>query len=98
MSTICIFVLGQQILRLLLHAIHSHLQQLILSTPPPHGFLGLDITTATAESRLGLGFVYIISVFTFNSSIIHYTPMVSEIYTKQSINEENSSLFMNSIL
>jgi hypothetical protein len=28
----------------------------------------------------------------------HTTPMVSEIYTKQSINEENSSLFVNSIL
>jgi hypothetical protein len=28
----------------------------------------------------------------------HTTPMVSEIYTKQSINEENSSLFINSIL
>ncbi len=26
------------------------------------------------------------------------TPMVSDIYTKQAINEENSSLFMRSIL
>ncbi len=26
------------------------------------------------------------------------TPMVSDIYTKQAINEENSSLFMDSIL
>jgi hypothetical protein len=29
---------------------------------------------------------------------IHTIPMVSEIYTKESINEENSSFFMNSIL
>jgi hypothetical protein len=28
----------------------------------------------------------------------HTTPMVAEIYTKQSINEENSSLFKKSIL
>jgi hypothetical protein len=28
----------------------------------------------------------------------HTTLMVSEIYTKQSINEDSSSLFMNSIL
>jgi hypothetical protein len=28
----------------------------------------------------------------------HTTPMVSEIHTKQSINEENSSLFLNSTL
>jgi hypothetical protein len=28
----------------------------------------------------------------------HTTPTVSEIYVKKSINEENSSLFMNSIL
>jgi hypothetical protein len=27
----------------------------------------------------------------------HTTPMVSDIYTKQSTNEENSGLFMNSI-
>ncbi len=69
-----------------------------VTPPPPPRFLGLVISTAIAESKLGLGFVYIISVFTFNSSIIPLTPMVSEIYTRQSINGENSSLFMNSIL
>jgi hypothetical protein len=47
----------------LLHAIHSH-------PPPPHGFLGLEISAATAENRWGLGFVYIISLFTFESSIV----------------------------
>jgi hypothetical protein len=30
--------------------------------PPPHGFLRLEISRATAESRWGLGFVYIISL------------------------------------
>jgi hypothetical protein len=54
----------------LLHAIHIHLQQLILPPPPRHGFLGLEISTATAESRWGLGFVYILSLFTFQSSIV----------------------------
>jgi hypothetical protein len=29
-----------------------------LNLPPPHGFLGHEISTATAESRWGLGFVY----------------------------------------
>jgi hypothetical protein len=31
--------------------------------------IGLEISTPTAESRWGLGFVYIISFFTFESSI-----------------------------
>jgi hypothetical protein len=93
----------------------------------------LRFLQATAESGRGLCFVYIISLFTFESSINislitiylykkyiffpykqqleihrkeanltenHTTPMVSvfAIHTKQTINEENSSLFMNSIL
>jgi hypothetical protein len=61
-------VIGTKILRLLLHAIHSHIHQLILLLP--YGFLGLEISTATAESGWGLGFVYIISLFTFESSIV----------------------------
>jgi hypothetical protein len=52
---------GTKILRLLLHAIHSHLHHLILLD----GFLGLEISTQTAECRWGPGFVYIISLFTF---------------------------------
>jgi hypothetical protein len=32
-------------------------------------FMGLDISTATAESGWGLGFVYIITLFTFESSM-----------------------------
>jgi hypothetical protein len=36
---------------------------------PPYGFLGLDISNATAESGWRLGFVYIISLFTFERSI-----------------------------
>ncbi len=54
-------------LRLLLHAIKSHLLRLILL--PPGGFLGLEISTA--ESWWVLGFVYIISLFTFESSIVN---------------------------
>jgi hypothetical protein len=38
--------------------------------PLPHDFLRLEISTATAESGRGLGFVYIISLFTFDSSIV----------------------------
>jgi hypothetical protein len=77
-----------------------------------------------------LGYVYIISLFTFEICIVlylitlylcvntffpiettiinaskdenltenHTTPIVLKIYTQQSVNEENSSLFMNSIL
>jgi hypothetical protein len=37
---------------------------------PPADFLGLKISTATAESGWGLGFLYIISFFTFGSSIV----------------------------
>jgi hypothetical protein len=33
-----------------------------------------------------------------NLTLNHTTPMVSEILIKQSVNEENSSLFMNNIL
>ncbi len=35
---------------------------------PPYGFLGLEISTSTAESSLGLGFVYIISLFSCSFS------------------------------
>jgi Na+/H+ antiporter NhaC len=64
----------------LLPAIHSHLHQQII--PPPFGFLGLEISAATAESYL--------------QKII--PPLiVLKIFTEQSINEENSRLFMNSI-
>ncbi len=59
----------KNIWRLSLHAIHCHLHQLIL-LPPSHGFLGPEISTPTAESRLGLCFVYIISLFTFQNSIV----------------------------
>jgi hypothetical protein len=62
-------VIGTQILRLLLHAIHSHLSPLYISN------LGLEISTATAESGWRLGFVYINSLFTFlsNTVISYYT-------------------------
>jgi hypothetical protein len=36
---------------------------------PPLGFLGLEISTVTAEDRWGLGFVYNISLITFKSII-----------------------------
>jgi hypothetical protein len=44
------------------------------SPPPPDftspcGFLALESSTQTAERRWGLGFVYNISLFTFESSI-----------------------------
>ncbi len=61
-------VIGTKILRLLLHCIHSHLHQLILLTPL--GFLRLELCTATDESTWELGFVCIISLFTFESSIL----------------------------
>jgi hypothetical protein len=32
---------------------------------PPFGLLGLEFSTGTTESRWGLGFVYIIFLFTF---------------------------------
>ncbi len=51
----------------MLHAIHTNLRQLILLHP--YGFLGLEISTAIAESRYGLGFVYITSLFTFEGCI-----------------------------
>jgi hypothetical protein len=38
---------------------------------PPYGFLDLEISTATAESSWELVFVYIISLLTFESSIVH---------------------------
>jgi hypothetical protein len=34
---------------------------------PPYGFLGLEISAATAESGWGFGFVYIIFLFTCES-------------------------------
>jgi hypothetical protein len=51
-------VIGKKSLRFLLHAIHSHLRQLIVP-----GFIGLEISIATAERRWGLGFVFFISFF-----------------------------------
>jgi hypothetical protein len=36
----------------------------------PQGFLGLEISTATAESGWRLGFVFVIYVFIFESSIV----------------------------
>ncbi len=59
-------VIGTKILRLLLHSVRSHLHQLILLSPL--WFLGLEISTSTAESRWGLGFVYIISLFSCSFS------------------------------
>jgi hypothetical protein len=41
-------------------------------SPMVFGFMGLDISTATAESRWGLGFVYIITLFTFESSMVFF--------------------------
>jgi hypothetical protein len=48
---------------------------MLYSHPPadftrPYSFLGLEICTPTAELRWRLGFVYIISMFTFESSIV----------------------------
>ncbi len=61
-------IIGTKILRLLLHAIHSHLHQLIQLSP--YGFLGLEIS---AESRWGAWVVvYIIFMFTFESNIVLY--------------------------
>jgi hypothetical protein len=37
---------------------------------PPYGFLELEISTPTAESSWELVFVYIISLFSFESSIV----------------------------
>jgi hypothetical protein len=37
---------------------------------PPNGFLDLEISIPTAESSWELVFVYIISLFTFESSIV----------------------------
>ncbi len=63
-------ILGR-FLRLLLHAIHSHLYQLIYS--PLWFSWTYKISTATAESRWGLGFIYNISLFTFESSIVFFS-------------------------
>ncbi len=59
-------VSGTKILILLLHALRNHLHQLILLSPL--WFIGLEISTSTAESRWGLGFVYIISLFSCSFS------------------------------
>jgi hypothetical protein len=59
-------VSGTKILILLLHALRNHLHQLILLSP--FWFIGLEISTSTAESRWGLGFVYIISLFSCSFS------------------------------
>ena len=61
-------VIGTKTLRLLLHSISSHLHQVILH--PRYGFLELENSTATVESGWRLGFAYVISLFTFESSIV----------------------------
>jgi hypothetical protein len=50
----------------------------------PHGFLGHTLRNALRGGK--------------PDRKPYHAPVVSEIQTKQSINEENSSLFMNSIL
>ncbi len=55
-------VTGTKILRLLLYAIHSHIQHFFT---PRYGFLGLEVSTATSESGgggRGIGFIYMISL------------------------------------
>jgi hypothetical protein len=47
---------------------------------PPYGFLGLDISTATAESGWGLGFIYIISSFTFKITVALFFFLLHFIY------------------
>jgi hypothetical protein len=98
----------------LLHAIHSHHQELILS--PQWFSWTLEIPTATAKSHWGLAlnalslclplkvkfsfllnFIYINKYFSHKKNYYKCIDMVSEIHTKQSINEENSSLFINSL-
>jgi hypothetical protein len=63
-------VIETKILRLLPHAIHSRLHKLISAPPPPLDFLGLEISTATAKSRVMALLCYIISLFTFESNIV----------------------------
>jgi hypothetical protein len=48
-------------------------------SPPPHGFLGLEVSTAITESGWGLDFVYIISLFT-NKSIIVLSLITRTLY------------------
>jgi hypothetical protein len=79
-------IIRTKILRLVLHAIHSHLHQLIYTPPPPHGFLELDVSTAIAESRWGLGFVYIISLLILEVSIV-----ISLFYIKTSFSSRNNN-------
>jgi hypothetical protein len=51
--------------------LHSQVTPPPADFTPPCGFLGLEISTATAEkSGWGYGFVYFISLFTFESSIV----------------------------
>jgi hypothetical protein len=49
--------------------------------PPPHGILGLEISTPEAKIRWGLGFVYIISLSTFESSIFLFRIFLYHINT-----------------
>jgi hypothetical protein len=76
-----------------LDVIGTNILRLSQSPPPakfysPYGFLGLEISKATAKRRWRLGFVYIISLFTFESSIVlnltktKTSLMVLEIHTK----------------
>jgi hypothetical protein len=37
---------------------------------PPYDFLGLEISTATSKIGWGLGFGYVISLFTFERSFV----------------------------
>ncbi len=60
-------VIGTKMLRLLLLDVHIPLHHLILVHPP--WFRGLEISTAIAESRWGLGAVLIISLFTLKVAL-----------------------------
>jgi hypothetical protein len=62
-------VIGTKLWRLI--ANHCHLSLPTDFTPPPmYGCHGLEISRATAESGWGLGFVFIIFLFTFEGSIV----------------------------
>jgi hypothetical protein len=56
-----------KILRLLLHAIRSHLHQRILL--PPLAFWDLRFLRQQLKRGKGLGFLYIISFFTYKNQI-----------------------------
>ncbi len=56
----------------------------------PYGFLGLEISTPIAESRRGLGFVYIISMFTLERSIV-LSPITLYLYINTSFPHRNNN-------